>query len=98
MRYAYKLLDFGGLDHPALETALNRFGAEGWELVAMLSPQTGVLKRADVTQAVEKELIHPASVKYRDPETGNTWSGRGRMPNWLAARIKSGARLEDFLA
>ena len=21
--------------------------------------------------------------KYRNPETGQTWSGRGRMPNWL---------------
>jgi DNA-binding protein H-NS len=22
-------------------------------------------------------------VKYRDPESGATWSGRGRMPRWL---------------
>jgi len=22
-------------------------------------------------------------VKYRNPETGQTWSGRGRAPNWL---------------
>ena len=21
--------------------------------------------------------------KYRNPETGQTWSGRGRMPNWM---------------
>jgi len=24
--------------------------------------------------------------KYRDPKTGNTWSGRGRAPAWLGKR------------
>src|SRR4029453_6995236 len=23
--------------------------------------------------------------KYRDPETGKTWTGRGKPPNWIAA-------------
>lgn len=26
----------------------------------------------------------PQAPKYRDPETGATWSGRGRAPAWLA--------------
>lgn len=26
----------------------------------------------------------PQATKYRDPETGATWSGRGRAPAWLA--------------
>ena len=34
--------------------------------------------------------------KYRDPKTGDTWSGRGMMASWLAAKIKKGARQEDF--
>lgn len=25
-------------------------------------------------------------VRYRDPESGATWSGRGRMPRWLAGK------------
>jgi DNA-binding protein H-NS len=25
-----------------------------------------------------------ASVKYRDPKTGATWTGHGRAPNWIA--------------
>jgi DNA-binding protein H-NS len=29
----------------------------------------------------------PASVaKYRNPKTGETWSGRGRSPAWLAGK------------
>jgi DNA-binding protein H-NS len=34
--------------------------------------------------------------KYRDPETGETWSGRGRPPRWLAAREAEGKRREEF--
>lgn len=34
--------------------------------------------------------------KYRDPATGQTWSGRGLHPKWLKAALASGARLEDF--
>jgi DNA-binding protein H-NS len=34
--------------------------------------------------------------KYRDPETGATWAGRGLKPRWLTAGIKSGKSLEHF--
>lgn len=34
--------------------------------------------------------------KYRDPATGNTWSGRGLQPRWLKAAIAAGAELESF--
>ena len=39
------------------------------------------------------------AVKYRDPKNpANTWTGRGRMPRWMAAATKGGkARKEDFL-
>jgi DNA-binding protein H-NS len=39
------------------------------------------------------------AVKYRDPKNPeNTWTGRGRMPRWMAAATKgSKARKEDFL-
>jgi DNA-binding protein H-NS len=34
--------------------------------------------------------------KYRDPATGNTWSGRGLQPKWLRAALSSGRKLADF--
>ena len=34
--------------------------------------------------------------KYRDPETGATWAGRGLRPPWLTAAMKSGKSLEHF--
>jgi DNA-binding protein H-NS len=36
-----------------------------------------------------------AAVKYRD-RSGNTWAGRGAQPIWLRAKLKGGAKLEDF--
>lgn len=33
--------------------------------------------------------------KYRDLN-GNTWSGRGTMPRWLAAEVAAGKTLQDF--
>ena len=36
--------------------------------------------------------------KYRHPETGETWSGRGLKPRWLTAAMKSGKSLEETVA
>ena len=38
----------------------------------------------------------PAAIKYRDG-AGNIWTGRGKMPRWLDAAVKSGKRKEDYL-
>ncbi len=34
--------------------------------------------------------------KYRDPASGQTWSGRGLHPRWLKQALDGGARLSDF--
>jgi DNA-binding protein H-NS len=35
--------------------------------------------------------------KYANPDDkADTWTGRGRKPNWLVARLKKGAKLSDF--
>lgn len=28
----------------------------------------------------------PANVRYRNPKTGETWTGRGRAPRWIEGR------------
>jgi len=35
--------------------------------------------------------------RYRNPETSETWSGRGKQPRWLVAAMKAGHRMDDFL-
>lgn len=35
--------------------------------------------------------------KYANPENkSDTWTGRGRKPNWLVDRLKKGSKLPDF--
>ena len=36
-------------------------------------------------------------VKYRDPVTNETWSGRGRMANWLKRKQEAGEDIEEYL-
>lgn len=42
------------------------------------------LTQADVFQpAKSKREIRLGAPKYRDPMTGRTWTGRGRLPDWI---------------
>ncbi len=38
----------------------------------------------------------PVAVKYRNPETRETWTGRGKAPKWLAAMEAAGRKREEF--
>ncbi len=35
--------------------------------------------------------------KYRNQDTGETWTGRGVLPKWLKEAIKAGKKKTDFL-
>lgn len=36
--------------------------------------------------AASKTGATPLPAKYKNPKTGETWSGRGRAPGWLAGK------------
>jgi DNA-binding protein H-NS len=37
------------------------------------------------------------AAKYRNPTTGESWSGRGRAPRWLADELAKGRSKDEFL-
>src|SRR6185295_16089513 len=55
----------------------------------------------DIRELIDGRKKGKGSVaaKYRDPKNPqNTWTGRGRMPRWMAAATKGGkASKDDFL-
>lgn len=66
----------------------------------------------DITEAFNKKAaspskrkttVKPAAVKrpvapkYRHPETGATWTGRGKPPRWVSAAEAEGKSRNDFL-
>ncbi len=86
-------------------------GDEGWELVAVLPTGIAYLKRElaerdEPTQRQEPVAIapreepvadgHEVKAKFRDPVTGETWSGRGRMATWLKRKVDAGEDAERY--
>ncbi|MBK6616704.1 H-NS histone family protein [Ottowia sp.] len=37
------------------------------------------------------------AVKYRDPDSGQSWTGRGLQPKWLREKVQQGQPVENFL-
>ncbi len=46
--------------------------------------------------AAPKRTGSKVAPKYRNAETGDTWSGRGLQPKWLKAALASGKTIGDF--
>lgn len=53
----------------------------------------GGIKRSPTAAAGERKTV---AAKYRNSETGETWSGRGLKPRWLQNALAAGKSLEDF--
>jgi DNA-binding protein H-NS len=77
-----KLADKIGEERARLEDRLRKLGS------TITSPQ---LKR-------ERRAYPKVLPKYRNPEDrSETWAGRGKQPRWLAAQLRTGKKLDDFL-
>ena len=50
------------------------------------------------TLAERPRRSYPAVLpKYRNPQTSETWSGRGKRPRWVGAQLRSGMKVDDLL-
>jgi len=43
-----------------------------------------------------KRKVASPKPKYRNPETGETWSGRGQTPRWLRALEEKGLKRDSY--
>lgn len=48
-------------------------------------------------KATAKKAGSSVPPKYRHPQSGQEWSGRGLTPKWLKAEIDAGKALDTFL-
>lgn len=72
--------------------------AEAIEKVRSLMSEYG-LSLADIgakPTAASRKAVGKVAAKYRNPATGDTWTGRGLKPKWLTAALAGGASLSDF--
>ena len=81
--------------------------AEGYSIDELFGTARMVGERAGVSAKKAGSAKSPAKgssqkgstvkPKYRHPDTGATWAGRGMAPKWLSAELAQGRKLEDFL-
>lgn len=57
------------------------------EQIRQLVAEYGLENEVTFTRARAQKRAAVAA-KYRDPETGNTWSGRGKPPSWIKGKDK----------
>lgn len=61
---------------------------------------TSARRRAKGKRAIDVKQDRPSrgpvAAKYRDADSGQTWSGRGRVPRWLVAFEQAGRMREEF--
>lgn len=55
-----------------------------------------VAKAPGTPRAATGTTGRKVAAKYRDPATGQTWTGRGLKPKWLAQALENGKTLQDF--
>ena len=55
-------------------------------------------ERASPSQRGERRAYPRVFPKYRNPDQpSETWSGRGKQPRWLAAALKTGRTIDEFI-
>lgn len=55
--------------------------------------RSGAKKPAPAASGAKRSV----PVKYRHPETGESWTGRGKAPRWLTSAEAEGASRDTFL-
>lgn len=75
--------------------------AEGYSIAELFggsAPRTTAAAPATRKSATKGRKLGKVAPKYRNPANKNeTWTGRGKQPLWLAAQIKKGKKIEEFL-
>lgn len=57
----------------------------------------GQKKGKSATKNARSDKGVSVAPKYKDPESGSTWTGRGRAPQWLSALVAAGRSKDDYL-
>ena len=70
--------------------------AKGRKPKAATAVKPGRKPGKEVKAAKPAKARKPVAAKFRNAETGETWSGRGKAPKWLMAMEAAGRKREEF--
>lgn len=77
-------------------TLAELFGAGAPKAAKAAKPAAAPKARKSTTKGTKGTKGTKVAAKYRHPETGQTWSGRGILPKWMTEEIAKGRKREDF--
>ena len=79
-----------------MKEAIRFYGLTARDLFdAKTAKAPGAAKAGTKTRAKAAKKS-PLAPKYRDPQSGKGWSGRGRRPEWFIKAVEGGAKAEDL--
>ncbi len=76
----------------AIASARALMAAHGITVLDLAAAKAQGVKRPGDSQSTGRKV----APKYRNPETGATWTGRGLKPKWMAEAICAGKQMTDF--
>ncbi len=83
-----------------IREAVRTYGFDAEDIFGRGDPPPPRLRLVAKATAPSKLARQPTTVKVPQAPfadaNGNTWSGRGRLPNWLVAELARGASIEQF--
>lgn len=75
-----------------IQAQMAEYGISTDDLKEKKSRTASRTKKAAKVKGAQAKPVKKGSAKYRDPESGKTWSGKGKAPQWIAGAIKDGAK------
>ena len=57
----------------------------------------GFVGKTSLKQRAVGDKRNVVAPKYQDPDSGKTWTGRGKSPAWLSAQLAAGREKQEFL-
>ena len=81
----------------AIDTYEQRQKAEARKELEEHAKALGFKLEELVSDKPTKKTKKPVPAKYQHPETGKTWSGRGRKPKFVLEHLDNGGSLDDLL-
>lgn len=76
-----------------IKVAIDFYGLKATDL---FGSGPGMVRKGKKVGNRPKKTKTPAVAKYKDKETGKTWTGHGKRPGWFLKAIEGGVKPEDM--
>jgi DNA-binding protein H-NS len=80
-----------------IKSAIDFYGIAPGDLFGAKPAKGGEGKRKYTVRKNAKPAKAPSPPKYKDPETGKTWTGHGKRPDWFVRAIEGGRKAEELV-